>query len=252
MDDNILFFDLETTGTNISTDRIVSLSAIKTNKSFKILDRKKLLINPTIPIPKESSDIHGITDEIVKDALPFRRYAKGVYEFFTSCGVIGGYNIKKFDIPLLIEEFLRCDIDYKPPNEIIDPYVVFREKEPRHLTAALKFYCGITEFDGAHDAEKDNEATIQVLESQMFFYSDISNIEDAIKFCINSDSKNKNKVDYAGKIVLNDEGIACYSFGQHKGKPVISEKGFAEWMLSPLRDFSLNTKNVVRSLIANK
>lgn len=244
---DIIFFDIESTGTSTTKDRIVELSAIKTNQDFKILDKKKIVVNPTIPIPKEASAVHGFTDDFVKDLQPFSKYAKAVFAFFSGCA-LAGFNIRKFDIPLLSEEFNRCELDFDVNVPILDSYVIFAENEPRTLSAAAKFYCGDDGVKGgAHNAENDNLQTIEVTESQMFFYG--YDINQAFTFCKETWDK-KRFLDFAGKIVLNEEGIAVYSFGKDNGKSVKQFPGFGDWMLR--NDFPKNTKDVVRSLIYSK
>jgi DNA polymerase-3 subunit epsilon len=240
-DDCIIFFDLETTGTSITKDKIVQIAAVKTNLSLEILDTKCVYVNPEILIPKGASDVHGITDETVKDAFTFKQYSKAIFEFF-NVSILAGFNIDGFDVPLLSEEFARCGIDF-PTKEIkiIDSFQIFRDKEPRTLTAAVKFYTGQI-FEDAHDALKDVIRTIEVLEGQRKMYGFTH--EDCFL-------KNDKRLDLLGKIILNDDNIPVYSFGKAKGVPVISDRGFGEWMLK--NDFPIQTKNILRALLyANK
>lgn len=221
----MIFFDLETTGTSTTNDRIVQLSAI----TYPSLEKKKILINPTIPIPKGASDVHHITDNMVKDAPPFSKYSKSLHAFFNN-QVLAGYNIQSFDIPLLMEEFNRCGLTLEIGG-IVDCYKTFIENEPRTLAGALKFYCGKTTGDDAHDAEVDTLATIEVYESQAFMYDVAPYMPE---------------VDIAGKIKLID-GVECYAFGKCLNTPVKSDIGFAQWMLK--NDFTQDTKNHIRRII---
>ena len=252
----INFFDLETTGTSVTKDRIVSISCIKTDMSLNIIGKKlNITLNPTIEIPKEASGVHGITNEMVKGLPTFQNVARIVYDFFEDGCAIGGYNIRKFDIPLIYEEFSRCEIDFTPilnKMNIIDPCVIFHQLERRDLASALKFYCGLSFEDllgsgnVAHNAENDNIACINVLEGQMFKY-DYTDIVDVVE--ASRPKGNENFVDFEGKIILREsDGVAIFNFGKHKGNPVVNHRDFVGWMLG--QDFSTNTKNVVKSLIS--
>ena len=240
-----LFFDLESTGKNPTTDRIIQLCAVKKDADFKdASDWKNVSLNPTIPISPEATAVHGITDEMVSGLAPFASYAKALYEFFSE-GILAGYNIKAFDIPLLSEEFARCGYTWPLPGmKIVDAYKIFSIKERRDLTYAVKFYTG-EEFKGAHDAEADVDATINVLAGQLSRYPDLKamSIDELETFC----NEGVRSVDLAGKIVLNDQDIPCYAFGKSKGVPVVNDRGFGEWMLK--NDFTTDTKNVIKSLI---
>ena len=238
----IIFFDLETTGTDIVNDRIVQFAAIKTIENTLVYDAtKNVLINPGKPIPKEASDVHGITDEAVKDKPKFAQYAKGLFEFISGCDY-GGYNIIHFDVPLLSEEFARCGIDWPAKDaQYFDACHVFREKEKRDLSGAMRFYCNESHED-AHDALADVKASIQVLRAQAERYEDLNSPDKYAAFCVIPGA-----LDLAGNIVLNEKGEAVYNFGKDKGKSVRLNPGFGQWMLN--QSFSTNTKNIVRSLI---
>lgn len=240
MDKTYLFFDTETTGVSKTKDRIVSLSCFKTKDFLEITDRRNILINPTIPIPKEASDVHGITDEMVKGRPPFASFAKHIHAYFSDC-VLCGYNSDSFDVVILSEEFNRCG--YKFPQdgfETMDGFTLFRKREERTLTAALKFYCGKI-MEGAHDAQNDINATFEVMKAQMERYG--LSAEQFIEEC------KVETLDLDGKIAMKD-GAAVYNFGKCKGQPVRSDVGFAQWMLNPTQDFSTQTKNIVRALIS--
>jgi len=233
---SIIFFDLETTGTSISKDRIVQISMIKTNESLEILDKKKLLLNPGIDIPKEASDVHGITNEMVKGKPTFKDYSPKVFGFMNDCDFIAGFNIKQFDVPLLFEEFARCGLIWKP-NPQIDCSVIFKKHEQRTLSAALKFYCG-TEMTDAHDAEADVLATIEVLKGQLFMYD----IKDPV---LESNYDNEGeKLDIAGKIIMKD-GVEIFTFGKRKGLSVKGDLRYCAWCLTA-EDITFNTKYIIK------
>jgi DNA polymerase-3 subunit epsilon len=237
----IVFFDLETTGTDVVNDRIVQLAAVKVTGLNGEEEEKNVLINPGKPISKEASEVHGITDEMVKDKPKFAQYAKALFSFLEGCD-LGGFNIIQFDIPILAEEFARCGIDWPAKGtKFYDAFHVFREKEKRDLSSAVKFYCNESH-DDAHDALADVRATIKVFNSQCFLYPDLGTVEEYAAFCVIPGA-----IDLAGKIVLNEKGEAVYNLGKDKGKSVKQNPGFGQWMLN--QSFSTNTKSVVRSLI---
>jgi DNA polymerase-3 subunit epsilon len=240
----VVFFDLETTGIDIVNDRIVEISLLKVNPDGTE-ETKTMRINPEMPIPEQSTAVHGITDEDVKDEPTFNTVAKDVAKFIEGCD-LGGYNSNKFDIPLLAEEFLRVgvDVDLKK-HRFIDVQVIFHKMEQRTLSAAYKFYCQKT-LDDAHSAEADAKATYEILKAQIDRYNDLQNdIEEISKFS----SHNKN-VDFAGRIVLNDEGEEVFNFGKYKGQTVESvlekDQGYFGWMLNS--DFPLYTKKVLTAI----
>lgn len=231
----IIFFDLETSGVDVTKDRIVELSAIKTYLSLKIIEKKTILINPTILIPEEATKIHGISNEMVKDKPTFQQYARALHTYFTG-SILAGYNIKRFDIPLLVEEFLRCGLEFDV-TECIDCYEIVTKREKRDLSWALKFYSGEIMKD-AHAAENDVVATIKILDGQRFMYGEE----------LGSGISTFETMDYAGKI--DKEGK--YTFGKHKGLKVLENSdtiSFAGWMLRPEQSFTLNTKNVIKKLL---
>lgn len=246
----LVFFDLETTGTNTSKDRIVELSFVKIMPDGeKIIKTSK--INPTIPIPVETSLIHGIYDDDVKDSPTFKSIAKSLAKFLEGCD-LGGFNILKFDVPVLVEEFLRSDVDFNISNrKLIDAQKVFHSMEKRTLSAAYKFYCD-KELVGAHGAEADTLATHEVFEAQMAKYADqavTDNLGKEIGVIKNDmqvihDLFNQNLVDLRGSMVMKD-GVEVFNFGKHRGKPVTEilerEPGYYDWMMKG--DFPLDTKN---------
>lgn len=246
----LAFFDLETTGTSIANDRIVEMAFLKV---FPSGETEKLVtrINPTIPIPEESSMIHGIRDEDVIDSPTFKAIAKNLTKFLEGTD-LAGFNIVRFDVPVLVEEFLRVDVDFEVGNrKLIDAQKIFFMMEKRTLTAAYKFYCGKT-LEGAHGAEADTMATYEVFKSQIERYQgqealDMQgNVVSRIENDMNSIHKlvASNMVDLAGRLVLNDKGVEVFNFGKHRGKPVADvfkrEPGYYDWMMQG--DFPLDTK----------
>jgi DNA polymerase-3 subunit epsilon len=233
----IAFIDLETTGINITTDRIVEIAIVKILQDGEKQVKRKL-INPLMPIPQSSSDIHGITDEMVKDAPSFKQVANEIKQFIEGCD-LGGYNSNRFDIPMLLEEFLRVGIDYTLEGKrLVDVQKVFHMMEQRTLGAAYKFYCQKT-LEGAHGAEADATATWEVLEAQIERYPQIGDtVESIVKFTGEDDI-----VDLARRFV-KEKGIEIFNFGKHKGKPVAQvlkeEPQYYDWMMKG--DFPINTK----------
>jgi DNA polymerase-3 subunit epsilon len=240
----IIFFDLETTGINIASDRIVEISYLKVDLNGNE-SSKTLRINPGIPIPEKVIAIHGISNEDVKDAPTFNEVAKSLAKDFEGCD-LGGYNSVKFDIPLLAEEFLRAgvDIDLKR-RKFVDVQVIFMKMEPRTLAAAYKFFLS-KELSNAHSAEADTRATYEVLQAQLDRYTNLENdIGKLAEF-----SAHTRNVDFAGRIVYNEEDEEVFNFGKYKGKTVreVLEKdpGYYGWMMNG--DFPLYTKKVLTSI----
>ena len=238
----ICFFDLETTGTNPGKDKIVEIAVLK----LDINNQKKEMvwrINPECPIPEEASSIHGITDEMVKDQPTFKHYSKEIHNFIEGCD-LGGYNIDKFDLPLLVEEFIRSGIDVSSFVKVktVDVQTIFFKKEPRDLSSALKFYCN-KDHGNAHTALDDTIATYEVLLSQLDKYDDL---EPSVDFLSTLTKRNKN-IDFAGRIIEDDNGDAIFNFGKHKGKKVkevlTKEKGYYSWMMNS--DFPEYTKKII-------
>ncbi|MBQ1722995.1 MAG: 3'-5' exonuclease [Muribaculaceae bacterium] len=237
----IIFFDLETTGVDIMSDRIVELSLIKVypNGTEEVKSRR---LNPERPIPAEATKVHGITDDDVKDAPTFKQVAKDLARIFEGCDV-AGFNSNRFDIPLLEEEFLRAGVDFDfSKRRFIDVQTIFHKMEQRTLIAAYKFYCG-KDLTDAHSAEADTRATYEVLKAQLDRYP---NLENDVAFLSEFSSHNKN-VDLAGRIIYNDDKVEIFNFGKHKGKPVEEvlkkEPSYYGWMMQG--DFPLNTKKVL-------
>jgi len=237
----LVFFDLETTGVNANTDRIVEISYLKVYPNGNE-ETKTFRVNPGIPIPKEASDIHHITDEDVANSPSFKEIGKNIAKDIEGCD-LAGFNSNRFDVPMLAEEFLRNDIDIDlSKRKLIDVQVIFHKMEQRTLSAAYKFYCN-AELEGAHGAEADTRATYEVLKSQLDRYPDLTN---DVHYLSEFSSFNRN-VDFAGKIVLNDKDQEVFNFGKYKDQPVEDilkkDSGYYGWMMQG--DFALNTKNVL-------
>lgn len=240
----LAFFDLETTGVNIATDRIVEISIVKISPDGS-KEVKTKLINPTIPIPIESSAVHGITDNDVKDKPKFVDVAQELSSFIDGCD-LGGFNSNKFDIPLLAEEFLRANVDFDiSERNLVDVQNIFHKMEQRTLSAAYQFYCN-KNLDNAHSAEADTLATYEILEAQIEKYDELKN---DVKFLADF-SQRTNNADLLGRIVYNENGIEEFNFGKHKGTPVkdvlVNEPGYYSWMMNG--DFPLYTKKVLTKI----
>lgn len=240
----ICFFDLETTGVNITSDRIVEISILKVYPNGKE-ERKTWRVNPEMPIPKEVTEIHGISDADVADKPTFKALAKEVYNMIKDSD-LGGFNSNRFDIPLLAEEMLRAEVDFDMKNrQSVDVQTIFHKMEQRTLSAAYKFYCD-KNLDDAHSAEADTNATYEVLKAQLEKYDDL---ENDTKFLAEFSSRKK-FVDFAGFIAYNKKGEECFSFGKHKGKLVTEvlekEPGYFGWLLNA--DFPLYTKKVLTAI----
>jgi len=242
---SLAFIDLETTGINITNDRILEIGIVKVLPDGTRQVKRKL-INPTIPIPKASSDIHGITDEMVKDAPTFKQAANEIKQFIDGCD-LGGYNSNRFDLPMLIEEFSRAGINFQiEGKKLVDVQKIFHLMEQRTLSAAYKFYCNKT-LEGAHGAEADATATWEVLEAQIERYPNIGDtLESIVKFTGEDDI-----VDFARRFVRDDKGVEIFNFGKHKGKPVSQvlkeEPQYYDWMMKG--DFALNTKQKLTEIL---
>ncbi|MDR3261844.1 MAG: 3'-5' exonuclease [Tannerella sp.] len=240
----IVFFDLETTGINISKDRIVEISILKVFPNGKE-ESKTRRINPEMPIPPESTKIHGITDEDVKDCPTFKEIAKSLAALIEGCD-LAGFNSNRFDIPLLAEEFLRsgADIDLNK-RKFVDVQTIFHKMEQRTLSAAYKFYCE-KDLDNAHSAEGDTKATYEVLKAQLDRYPDLQN---EIKY-LSEFSSFTNNVDFAGRMIYNEKKEEVINFGKYKGRLVTevlrNDPSYYAWIMNG--DFSLNTKKILTEI----
>ena len=240
----VVFIDLETTGINLVTDKIVEIALVKIFPDGRRQVKRKL-INPQMPIPQVVIAIHGITDEMVKDAPTFKQVANEVKQFFDGCD-IGGYNSNRFDIPMLIEEFLRCGLAFTTEGrKLIDVQKIFHQMEQRTLSAAYRFYCE-KELVGAHGAEADATATYEVLEAQVLRYPNLGNTMESIyKFCGEDDT-----IDFSRRLIKVD-GIETYNFGKHKGKAVTEvmriEPQYYDWVMRG--EFTLHTKQKLTEIV---
>jgi DNA polymerase-3 subunit epsilon len=253
----LAFFDLETTGTNVVADRIVEIAIYKvmpdgTSEEFI------RLVNPGIPIPAEVTAIHGIKDEDVSSAPTFAQLAPALERFLANCD-LAGYNSNKFDVPMLIEEFLRCGINFDvKKRRLIDVQNIFHKMEPRTLRAAYKFYCG-KEHQSAHQAQADTLATYEILLAQLERYRDVefTDNEGKTSIPIANDmealyrfSYNQQHADLVGHIGISRQGKEVFNFGKHKGREVEEvfkkEPQYYDWMMNA--DFPLSTKNVITTI----
>lgn len=240
----IVFFDLETTGINVSSDRIVEITYLKVEPNGNKTS-KTLRINPQMHIPEQASAVHGIYDQDVADCPAFRQVAASIAKDIEGCD-LAGYNSINFDIPMLVEEFLRADIDIDlKRRKFVDVMVIFYKQEPRNLSAAYKFYCG-KDLSNAHSSEADTMATLEILEAQLCRYGDL---ENTIDFLSEYSSHNKN-VDYAGRIIYDDKKREIFNFGKYKGMLVVEvfrrDPSYYQWMMNG--DFPLYTKKVITRL----
>ncbi len=240
----LLFFDIESTGLNVATDRIVELCAVKVMPNGDT-ETKTRRLNPTIPISPEAMAIHGISDDDVKDCPTFAQVAKSLAQWMAGCD-FAGYNSIKFDVPMLAEEFLRAGVEFDfRKRKLIDVQNIFHKMEQRTLSAAYKFYCH-KELENAHSAEADTLATYEILKAQLDRYPEL---ENNMEFLAEFSSKSK-LLDYAGRIILNDKDVPVFNFGKHKGVPVTDvltrEPSYYSWIMNG--DFTLDTKKVLTEI----
>jgi DNA polymerase-3 subunit epsilon len=240
----IVFFDLETTGVNIATDKIVEIAILKVFPNGN-KESKTWLVNPEMEIPQGSIDVHGITNEKIADEPTFKELALEISKMIAGCD-LAGFNSNRFDIPLLAEELMRVGIDFDMKDrKAIDVQVIFHKKEQRTLSAGYQFYCG-KELEGAHGAEADTNATYEILLAQLNKYEDIGNSVDALS----EFSSHGVRADFAGFILMNDEKQEIFSFGKYKGRTVEEvfkeNPGYNNWMQNA--DFPLYTKKVLNEI----
>ena len=240
----LCIFDLETTGTNVGKDRIVEICILKVNPDAS-RESKTWLVNPEMPIPKESTLVHGISDEDVEDAPTFKEIAPKIMEMISGAD-LGGFNSNRFDVPLLAEELLRAGLDFDLTKfRLVDAQTIFHKMEPRNLTAAYQFYCGKT-LDNAHSAEADVLATFEVLDAQVAHYQDLPNDIAGL-----SEISYHNKfADLAGFIAFNEKNEEIFTFGKYKGQNVKDvfqrDIGYYGWLQNA--DFPLYTKKVFTAI----
>lgn len=239
LDRPIIFFDLETTGTDILNDRIVEISLIKVNPDGSEFERTRR-INPEIPIPAEATAVHGISDADVADEPKFSQIAHSLADIFTGCD-IAGFNSNRFDVPMLDQEFQRAGVrlDFTEVR-FVDVQTIFHKKEPRNLIAAYRFYCD-KDLEGAHSANADIRATYEVLKSQLDKYPDL---ENDISFLSEYSSHTRN-VDFMGRLIYNDDRKEVINFGKYKGRlaedVLRKDPSYYTWILNG--DFAQNTKD---------
>lgn len=240
----IAFFDLETTGVTVGQDRVVEIAILKVFPDGK-KETKTYRVNPTIPIPQQSSEIHGIYDEDIKDAPTFADLAAKLYIYLHDCD-LAGYNSNKFDIPVLVDEFQRANYDFDiTEKKLVDVQNIFHKMEPRTLTAAYKFYCD-KDLENAHSAEADITATYEVLLAQLDKYNEVKN---DVSF-LDQFTRRHNHVDLGGRFAFNEKKEVVFNFGKHKGKLVTDiltqEPGYYAWMMKG--DFAPDTKKILTKL----
>ncbi|MGY5354158.1 exonuclease domain-containing protein [Wenyingzhuangia sp. IMCC45467] len=240
----IVFFDLETTGINIASDRIVEISILKVFPNGN-KESKTWLVNPEVEIPKGASDIHGITNEKVINEPTFKELAPKVYELIKGCD-LAGFNSNRFDIPLLAEEMLRAEVDFDLTNiKFVDVQTIFHKKEQRTLSAGYQFYCN-KELEGAHSAEADTNATYEILLAQIEKYDDIGTTVNKLS----EFSSHQKRADFAGFIQFNDNDVEIFTFGKYKNRTVLEvlteNPGYYNWIMNA--DFPLYTKKVLTNI----
>lgn len=240
----LAFIDLETTGTNLACDRIIEIAVVRLNPDGSRQVKRKL-INPEIPIPAGSSDVHGITDDMVKEAPVFRQVANEIKQFVEPCD-IGGYNSNRFDVPMLVEEFLRAGLEFDiTTRRLLDVQKIYHQMEQRTLGAAYKFYCNKT-LEGAHSAEVDAAATSEVLDAQVERYPQLGNSVESIMNFLGEDQI----IDLARRFIM-EKGVEVFNFGKHKGKPVAdilrAEPQYYDWMMKG--EFPLHTKQKLTEIL---
>jgi DNA polymerase-3 subunit epsilon len=262
LEKDIIFFDIESTGLSTSKDRIVQLAIIKCFADGRPNLERTRLINPTIPIPEESSKIHKITDDVVKDEPTFLKLSKGLFELIGDAD-LAGFNSNRFDIVMLMEEFERCGMQLDmTERRCVDVLRIFHQMESRTLRGAMRFYCN-EKMENAHDAMVDTKATLKVLEAQLEKYSkkgyqhedkEGNMLESPIKNNIqvlHDFTNDPNELDFQGKIKRNEEGVPCFTFGKYQSKPIGSsmagDSKYHAWIMAG--DFASDTKRVITQLM---
>ncbi|HEY0042852.1 MAG TPA: 3'-5' exonuclease [Flavisolibacter sp.] len=234
----LAFLDIEATGSNVSADRIVEIAIVKYLPDGARTVKRKL-VNPQLPIPPAITDIHGITDEMVQNAPTFKQVAHEIKQFLDGCD-LACYNAYRLDIPMLVEEFIRADVDFDVKNrKLVDVQKIFHSMEQRTLTAAYKFYCNKA-LEGAHGAEVDAAATAEILFAQIERYPQLGNSVDTIIKAVGDD----NIIDFARRFIYDEKGVEVFNFGKHKGRSIAdvlnAEPQYYDWMMRG--EFPMNTK----------
>lgn len=242
----LAFIDLETTGINIANDKIIEIYILKVLPDGTNSEKHKLL-NPEMPIPKASSDIHGITDDRIKGQPVFKEVANELKQFIDNADLCG-FNSNRFDVPLLMEEFLRCDIEIEMANrKLVDVQHIFHSMEKRTLAAAYQFYCQ-KELVDAHTAQADATATWEILQAQILRYEQLGKTVESILDCIGEEKT----VDFAKRMMYDDEGVEVFNFGKHKGRRVLdvlnNEPQYYDWMMRG--EFPLHTKQKLTEIMS--
>jgi len=250
----LAFFDIESTGLNVAKDRIVELSILKIDTNNN-KESKTWIINPDYPISEEAAAIHGFTNDDVKDKPTFKQKAKEILTFLNNCD-LAGYNSLRFDIPMLVEEFLRADVDFEVSNrKLIDVQNIFMKMEQRTLKAAVRFFLD-RELENAHSAEADVMGTFEVFEAQIEKYKGIEftdrngNVSQPVvndMVALAEFSSHHKNADLMGQIIYNKDGDETFNFGKNKGKTVkevfLNNPGYYSWMMDA--DFPLYTKKLL-------
>ncbi len=234
----LAFLDIEATGSNATTDRIVEIAIVKYLPDGNRTVKRKI-INPQMPIPPAIADLHGITDEMVQQAPPFKQVAHEIKQFLDGCD-LACYNAYRLDIPMLVEEFIRAEVDFDVRSrKLVDVQKIFHTMEQRTLSAAYKFYCNKTH-EGAHSAEADAAATAEILFAQIERYPQLGNNVDSIIKAVGED----NVIDFARRFIYDEKGVEVFNFGKHKGRPIAdvltAEPQYYDWMMRG--EFPQNTK----------
>jgi DNA polymerase-3 subunit epsilon len=238
----IVFFDTETTGTDVVNDRIVEISLVKFFNN-EIVEEFTTLVNPGVKIPPGATKVHHITDDDVQNFKTFKDISVDILFFIKDCD-LAGFNIISFDVPLLFNEFLRADIewDYTGIN-FLDAFTIYRRNEKRDLSAAVRFYLK-EEHEGAHGALADTKATLRIFVSQIIKYPDLPTSVEELALYSNNDKK---ILDLSGKFSLNEDNEVIFNFGKNQGKPALSDPSYLNWMLNT--NFSPDTKRIIKQLL---
>lgn len=257
---DLCFFDLESTGLNVMRDRILQIGIIKYFKDGREPEELEMLINPGIPISAEAMGVHGITPKDVSNKPVFAQVAQQLFDFIGDAD-LAGYNISRFDVPMLMEEFARVGLDFDiEKRRFVDVQRIFYKMEPRNLKAALRFYCQ-KEFEEAHDAMADVRATVDVFHGQLKMYEGMDHRDDDGNVtpapirpdvqALHDFTQDTGTIDVTNRLKYNDKGEVVFNFGKYVGVPVFKvfdqEPQYGHWILS--KDFSVQVKNIIRKMI---
>ncbi len=257
---DLCFFDIESTGLNVMRDRIIQIAIIKYHKNGAEPEELELMINPGVPISAEAMNVHGITPKDVSNKPVFSQVAQQLFDFIGDAD-LAGYNISRFDVPLLMEEFARVGFDFDvEKRRLVDVQRIFYKMEPRNLKAALRFYCN-KEIEDAHDAMADVRATIDVFKGQLKMYDAVDYKDDDGHLtpapirndiqALHDFTQDTGTIDVTNRLKYNDKGEVIFNFGKYLGEPVLKvlekEYNYGHWILS--KDFSVQVKKVIRTLM---